>query len=299
MLFIRQNGVFPIIILFNTFACCLLPSCSTSKHMAEGTGPAVEYDNQYSNYKGLDISKATPYTSTNDLNFGVNYHLPSSLFSYHGTQFAVGQEVVNGPAERNRMARLQKKLAKHPEQKEKYMALISKKYYKLMQKREKRIQQKLEFLNELYSNITNNDYEKFGSQCKRHCANRVLENLNEICKATYSRETVPFWYLFSDKETYKPQDIKIRHIRYSDYNRPELKDYYKFMYGDSTHWENDAIPFTDADARWYQVKLGKQPIFLRLEGTGKFVLITGLINPKIKLAIKDGQDNDNRRWRFG
>ena len=228
---------------------------------------------------------AIPYRYTVERNFGINYGGLESQFT-GGRLCTLASEIVDGEAERADMARLQRKMANHPEKKDKYVDLINKKYNELMQNREERISYKLKFLNGLYSNITKHDFENFGKQCKKHCSNELAYILKYVCKE--NRTTIPFWSLFCNGDEQEQTEIKTNHIKYNDYDKPELKNVYRLMYNRNCALkEYDAIPFSDADARWYQVTLGKQPIFLRLEGTGKFVLITGLINPQLNLAVKD------------
>ncbi len=129
------------------------------------------------------------------------------------------------------------------------------------------------------------DYLRGGNnyrQCQRHSSNMVLHELRSIGRK--GEGGTPFWRFFCNPKEQAPEKIQICHIKYSDHSVPGLKNIYPVIYGDSTKWNNDKIPYCDADARWYLVTLDKDPVFLRLEGTGNFTLITGIINPAMNIA---------------
>ena len=271
-------------------AALLLHSCSSPKEAKTGTrslaGDSImNYLRGGNNYKGISLEKswssayAWPFIVMDppDHNFFFNpYNNGRS-----GAEYSVSGEVVDGSVERRQMMELGKKYQMHPD-KSKYAAELNKKYSKLMQKREKRINRKLKFLKELYTYLSIGNIKKFNRQCQRHCSNMVLHELRDLCKTT--ENDTPFWYLFCNPEEQAPKKIQICHIKYSDHNVAGLKQFYPIIYGDSTKWNNDKIPYSDADARWYLVTLDKSPLLLRLEGTGSFILITGIINPAMNLA---------------
>ena len=289
------------IAIFTNIAClgtCFLSFSCSSTQNTKITGDTlagdsiVKYSVGSSNYvrtssiisswpsgmaDGIDKDLITPSVTNIDNRFST---IPA---------FSVSNEVVDGPAERNRMRKLRNKFHKHPEKKEKYTMLLNREYNKLMQKRETRIHRKLDFLKEMYTCLSNGNLKNFNRICRKHSTNMMLHELKSISKD--EENGTPLWFLFCNPGNDFPNKIQICHIKYSDHIVPGLKQFYPIIYGDSTKWNNDKIPYSDADARWYLVTLDKDPIFLRLEGTGKFVLITGIINPAMQLAYCDPFDS--------
>ncbi len=285
------------------FGTCFLTSSCTSVKSIKSTGSTlagdtvVKYLTGANNYYGTSLASSWPeiYSSSPySLNSGLvrppnsNSHTTPYARSY-GTRYSVSNEVIDGPAERIRMRKLCNKFHKYPRKREKYTILLNKEYDKLIQRRETRISRKLDFLKELYTSLSNGDFNKFNRTCRRHCTNMMLRELKNISED--EENGIQLWYQFCNPEKQLPNKIQICHIKYSDYSVPGLKQFYPIIYGDSSKWKYDRVPYCDADARWYLVTLDKDPIFVRLEGTGSFILITGIINPAMQLVYRDLPDS--------
>ncbi len=290
----KSDGIPKLVGRFISIVCLgtiiSLISCSTAKdtktaktRLSENV--IIDYLRGGNNYNGISLGKSWSEAYSWP---GITMDPPDHNFFFspysnyrRGAEYAVSGEVVDGPVERRRMMDLCKKYWKYPE-KSKYAAQLGKEYGKLMQKRENRINRKLKFLKELYTYLSTDNIKNFNRQCQRHSSNMVLHELRSIGRK--GEGGTPFWRFFCNPKEQAPEKIQICHIKYSDHSVPGLKHIYPVIYGDSTKWNNDKIPYCDADARWYLVTLDKEPVFLRLEGTGNFILITGIINPAMNIA---------------
>ena len=294
-----RNGISIFTAIFTNIAClgtCFFSFSCSSMRNTEIAGDTlagdsiVKYSVGSSNYGRTSIRDSWPAGMADGIDKDLITPSVNNISNRSSTipAFSVSNEVVDGPAERNRMRKLRNKFHKHPEKKEKYTMLLNREYDKLMQKRETRIHKKILFLKEMYAGFSEEDFDKFNRLCKRHCTNMMLNGLKRLSKE--KAYNGPLWNLFCNPKRQKPEKTRIYHIKYSDHNTPGLKDIYPIIYGDSTKWDNDKVPYCDADARWYLVALDNDPIFLRLEGTGNFILITGIINPAMDLAYCDPLD---------
>ena len=109
---------------------------------------------------------------------------------------------------------------------------------------------KLNFLREFYADLYKVSLKDFTKQYRRRCSTDIEDQLQEVYE-----------------------------------NLHGSKGYAWFLFGDNNRHDGTEFSYTPLEDNWYQVKADSSEISVRLNGLGKNVQITGLINTKFGVSF--------------
>ena len=155
-----------------------------------------------------------------------------------------------------------------PSQSEKYDRLIEQERVRLQAARDRRINERTAFLTAFYVDLYSMTQKDFTKKYRRKCTSSIKYAMKGIYEAHHGTQGYA-WGIFGDKAVHTEKDISC--------SQPDNEAFYK----------GEIAPFARNDNPWYVVQLGKNSVKLKLEGTGKHILITSLINPVLDLTLED------------
>lgn len=200
--------------------------------------------------------------------------------------FALSEEYVQSNDQRRYMDELCYHKERFPAKREKYEQKIQKFKAKMEQQREERNLHRMNFLKKFYGDLSNGDATKLSKKYRKHCADALYKPMMEYAEKHFDNKSNDIWNMFNSTTGQTGANYTFTHLKYSDWhNLP--KGYAEFMFGNSTCVKKDNIPYCDTDQKWYKVQTGSDYVMVRLEGMGKFVWMSGLINPQKRIAIKE------------
>lgn len=200
--------------------------------------------------------------------------------------FALSEEYVQSNDQRRYMDELCYHKERFPAKREKYEQKIQKFKAKMEQQREERNLHRMNFLKKFYGDLSNGDATKLSKKYRKHCADALYKPMMEYAEKHFDNKSNDIWNMFNGTTGQTGANYTFTHLKYSDWhNLP--KGYAEFMFGNSTCVKKDNIPYCDTDQKWYKVQTGSDYVMVRLEGMGKFVWMSGLINPQKRIAIKE------------
>ncbi len=200
--------------------------------------------------------------------------------------FALSEEYVQSNNQHRYMDELCYHKERFPANSGKYEQKIQKFKEKMEQQREERNLHRMNFLKKFYGDLNNEDATKLSRKYRKYCADALYKPMMEYAKKHFDNKSNGLWSMFNTAKEQTGASSTFTHLKYSDWhNLP--KGYVEFMFGDSTCIKKDNIPYCDMDQKWYKVQTGNEYVMVRLEGLGKIVWMSGLINPQKRIAIKE------------
>ena len=155
-----------------------------------------------------------------------------------------------------------------PSQSEKYDRLIEQERVRLQDARDRRINERTAFLTAFYVDLYSMTQKDFTKKYRWKCTGSIKYAMKGIYEAHHGKRGYA-WGIFGDKTIHTEKDISC--------SQPDNEAFYK----------DEIAPFARNDNPWYEVQLGENSVKLKLEGTGKHIMITSLINPILGLTLDD------------
>ena len=200
--------------------------------------------------------------------------------------FALSEEYVQSNNQRRYMDELCYHKERFPAKSGKYEQKIQKFKKKMAEQREERNSRRLDFLKQFYADLNSKDITTLSRKYKKHCSDALYKPMSKYAEKHFDNKKDDLWNMFNVTTEQTGDNRTFTHLKYSDwYNLP--KGYAEFMFGDSTCTRKDNIPYCDTDQKWYKVQTGNDYVMVKMEGMGKFIWMSGLINPQKSIAIKE------------
>ena len=196
--------------------------------------------------------------------FGGIQTLDNSNYSYIYTAQFSG---LHRPKEMDRIKRLENLKCATPSKSEKYDSLIQEQVSKMELARKERIQQRKSFLIGFYGDLYSLSQKEFTNKYKRNCSKSIKTAMKFLYEKNHGIKGYE-WAIFRDDSTHK-EDIS--------FTEPDLKNIGK----------KEKYPYYWLDNPWYQVQLGNNNVKIRIVGKDKNIVITGIINPALKIVALD------------
>lgn len=187
------------------------------------------------------------------------------------------EKYVNDLKKKIPLALTQSRKAKYEEQLKQYSDKLQTQY-------KDRIQERLEFLQAFYSDLYLLKREEFTKKYKHHCMQSVLNELKRVYHKNHGTYGYA-WNIFTDNTWHKGSEFR---FIYLDGNPGKVTDKLEalYMFGDSVNYKKPKYRYTNFEDKWFQVSMGNHHIMVQINGNGKEMYITGLVNPYTKNAVK-------------
>ena len=150
---------------------------------------------------------------------------------------------------------------------------------------EERVAERLAFLKSFYKDLYRYGNRDFSNLYRKCCSRELRSELRYMYKLRHHRKGYA-WSSFTDNELHPWKDFK---FTYMDMN-PQLvenKMYRKFMYYRLARKPSPDYRYTNEEDKWYRVDMGEHCVYVQVDGTGKGIQITGVVNPGINFTIKN------------
>ena len=183
-----------------------------------------------------------------------------------------------------RVNKIEKKVATKPSKEEKYRHQLEQLRDTLLHTYEKRLSQRMDFLERSYTDLFLLNQEDFTRRHARYCS----RNLLQILKSIYMEDHCLFgysWSAFTDNIKHLDERFRITYLQ-GDPEKAGSKEEALFMFGDSIRHPEPKYRFSGEESKWFQVSFAENHVMVQVDGQDDRIVITGLINPRLKLFIK-------------
>ena len=171
---------------------------------------------------------------------------------------------------------------------DKNKVLLEKEKNLLSQRCNERITSRLSFLHEFYVDINNLKKNDFDKKYKKHCSKNLLKGINILYKKMNIGNADGYaWIVFNNEQN--TQDLSITHLngQWQSLDK-QLAD---FIYGaDTIRINSYKYAYYNKEDKWYHVGMGDNNVLVKVEGEGKHIAITGVVNPILNVWIKTQYD---------
>jgi len=153
---------------------------------------------------------------------------------------------------------------------------------------DERVSARTNFLLAFYHDLNTLSPKNFSDKYKKHCTRELLRYLNYAYKILNVEESRNYgWYVFGG---YKNDSI--HSIIYLNGLRNGIeKQCADFIEStDNSNVFSEKYHYYNKEDKWYQVKMGDNGVFLKVEGEGKHIAITCVVNPALNVWVKTYYD---------
>ena len=165
---------------------------------------------------------------------------------------------------------------------------------------DQRIAERTQFLQNFYADLFRLSNKEFTSQYKKHCSKDLLSELKTVYKLRHGKNGYA-WSVFTDNNRHRPEECN---ITYLDGNAVKAgnAELARYMFGDSTRqkakrrWYTGKYRYFNAEDKWFRVDRGENAIMVQIDGQGKEVVITGIVNPLQEIVFKEPDKEKPRRF---
>lgn len=154
----------------------------------------------------------------------------------------------------------------------------------------KRVSARMDFLRDFYTDIYSLNGNAIYDKYKKHCTRELLKRLKNTYNLAHETDKGGYsWVVFTDNKFHKAGDFSFSHLNGQWENLD--KDFADFMYGEDKTWLNEhPYPYYNKEDKWYKVRMGDNNVMVKVEGLGKRIAITGVINPAMNVWINTWYD---------
>ena len=159
----------------------------------------------------------------------------------------------------------------------------------LRTQKDERVATRAEFLRGFYEDLYTLSAKSFFDKYQKHCSRELLKRLNFTYKLMHETNQDGYaWVAFTDNRRHSAEDFSFSHL---DYKFDTLdKPYFDCMYQDIYWLREDPFPYYDREDKWYKVRMGDSDVMVKVEGLGKRIAITGVINSAMNVWINTWYD---------
>ena len=169
--------------------------------------------------------------------------------------------------------------------KEKYEQKISQYASRLQLRYEKRTGDRLRFLQQFYTDLYRLPNAGFTKKYKKCCSQEMLDEIKYVYRRDHGSKGYG-WYVFTDNERHAGGDFRFTYLN-ADPGRVADKQEALYMFGDSVRQWKPKYRYTNTENKWFQVTMGAHHVMVQLDGEGKHVYLTGVINPYTRSAVRE------------
>lgn len=214
---------------------------------------------------------------------GAYYGNSNSYLEYRLESEAPTTEALNFKRERERIINLENKKRFFPSKSAKYDQKLQQEKEKMEQRRQQRITLRETFLNGFYTDLKLLGPDGFTKKYRKHCSDDLLKQL-EYANLKLLHNKGYYWGAFLSRD-FQEQDLTPIYLEGEPKNVADEK-MALYMFGDSLKKEVPKYPYYNTEDKWYRVGTGLNAIMVQVDGEGKYITITGLVNPELKFAVK-------------
>lgn len=186
-------------------------------------------------------------------------------------------------AEEEYVKRLEENIAQNKDV-EKNKARLQQAVNDLQQSFNERVSARSSFLNEFYQDLYRLGTKEFSNKYKKHCSRELLKCMKNIYKMTHENDGYA-WVLFGDNQHHQANDFSIVYLNGQRNNMDEKSAAYLDL-----RFKGDKYPYYNKEDNWYQVGMSDNNVYVKVEGEGKHIAITGIYNPVLNFTIKTYYD---------
>lgn len=268
----KTNGIFTCIALIALFVSCksglVHETVYDNNHLVANVNNRIDVLNPGNNYDHA-------YTSAYSKMYSVGH---TESFHYYDDIALCSQC--------NAIYDLENKILKHPE-KSKYRDALEAYKNKLYNEYRERVQSRMLFLRDFYSDMYRLSNKEFSKKYMKHCDKSLMDSINKINFKEVKLEGDK-WVVFTDLMSHRSQDYKFSYMdgdpaKVGDKNiafyiyKSKKKNVKKYLYEGEYH-------LLDQEDKWYKVSMGNNFAMIKIDGKKTFK-ITNLINPSVPFVF--------------
>ena len=144
----------------------------------------------------------------------------------------------------------------------------------LVQNCKERVLKRINLLRAFYTDLSALNNDDFLKKHRKHCSKGFLKKMKKLSEEKNNYD----WTLFYSRETCSPKDIKYNYANKDPFSTSKKKELYVLF------------PFYNTENRWIEVMMDNQSIWVKVDGEGKHVAITGIVNADKKIEIETALD---------
>ena len=156
----------------------------------------------------------------------------------------------------------------------------------LQQSYERRVAERAEFLRDFYEAMFQLNAKDFTKECRKYCSMKMNLVLQKAFQEEHQGHGY-LWAIFTDNMMHGADGIQVSYLE----GNPALVEnsgYALFMFGDSVKRATPKYRFFNEEDKWYRVALDGQPVYVQVDGQKDYITITGLVNPRLNLMVRNG-----------
>ena len=174
---------------------------------------------------------------------------------------------------------------------------------------EVRTRDRLRFLQTFYTDLYHCNEKEFTEKHRYSCSGELLKALFETNRIRHGRQDRSVWPFFTDGSRHAGSDFRFVYLDGQPAKVGSGEDAL-YLFGDSTRQRTVVdrelaeyiskderrkcllgYRFTDAEDKWFRVDMGDHHVYVRVEGQGDVIAITGLVNPERNIYVGIVQDS--------
>lgn len=159
----------------------------------------------------------------------------------------------------------------------------------LLKEYQERVNEKLSFLREFYSDMYRLKDKEFSKKYRSHCESTLLGEINKVNVAEIQGKDYDSWFMFTDVQEHKSQDFRFTFLD-KDPQKVNNNLLSYFIFGDSIPHKAPEFRYYERENNWYKVTMGENYVLVKLDKIKNSMKITGLINPTLPFIYRSKDD---------